>query len=30
MRDIPVGNSDEILSTYEGDLQVKDVRVDTN
>jgi hypothetical protein len=23
MRDIPVGNSDEIVSTYEGDLQVK-------
>ena len=23
MRDIPVSNSDEILSTYEGDLQVK-------
>jgi hypothetical protein len=24
MRDVPVGNSDEILRTYEGDLQVQD------
>jgi hypothetical protein len=27
MRDIPIGNSDEILSTYEGDLQVKQAPV---
>jgi hypothetical protein len=30
MRDIPVGDSDEILSTYEGDLQVIDAPVDAN
>jgi hypothetical protein len=29
MRDIPAGNSDEILSTYEGDLQVKKPPVDS-
>jgi hypothetical protein len=29
MRDIPVGNSEEILSTYEGDLQVKQTPVDS-
>ncbi|HEX5907278.1 MAG TPA: hypothetical protein VFY56_09700 [Propionibacteriaceae bacterium] len=28
MRDIPVGNSDEIVSTYEGDLQVKETAVE--
>jgi hypothetical protein len=28
-RDIPVGNSDEILSTYEGDLQVKHAPADS-
>jgi hypothetical protein len=29
MRDIPVGHSDEILSTYEGDLQVNDPPVNS-
>ncbi len=29
MRDLPVGGSDEIVSTYEGDLQVTEVVVDS-
>jgi hypothetical protein len=29
MRDLPVGGSDEIVSTYEGDLQVPELQVDS-